>query len=93
MEFHHVLRIISVGLFLTIIRSGSCQEDDSSFLADFLDRVEQNITPSVRVEQLMAVNRAAPDLTKAENCILFHLAGYIIHKVLRFASICENCTI
>ncbi len=51
-EFHHALRIISVGQFLTTIKSGSYQEDDSSFLADFLDRVEENVTPSVRVEQL-----------------------------------------
>lgn len=92
-EFHHALRIISVGQFLTTIRSGSYQEDDNTFLADFLDTVEQNVTPSVRVEQLMTVNRTAPDLTKTEKCILFHLAGYIIHKVIKFASICGKCKI
>lgn len=91
-EFHHALRIISVGQFLTTIRSGSYQEDDNTFLADFLDTVEQNTTPSVRVEKLIAVNRAAPDLTKTEKCILFHLAGYIVHNV-RFANICEKCKI
>ncbi|CAM4567879.1 unnamed protein product [Leuciscus chuanchicus] len=90
-EFHHALRIISVGQFLTTIRSGSYQEDDSSFLADFLDTVKQNVTPSVRVEQLMVENRTAPDLTKTEKCILFHLAGYIVHKLTRFANICGKC--
>lgn len=64
-EFHHALRIISVGQFLTTIRSGNYQEDDSSFLADFL--------------------------TKTEKCILLHLAGYIVHKLIRFASICGKC--
>ncbi|CAM4568731.1 unnamed protein product [Leuciscus chuanchicus] len=49
------------GQFLTTIRSGSYQKDDSSFLADFLDTVEQNATPSVRVEQLMV---EAYDLTQ-----------------------------
>ena len=93
-EFHHALRIISVGQFLTTISSGSYQEDHSSFLADFLDTGEPKITPSVRVEQLMAVNRAAaPDLTTTEKCILFHLAGYIVHKIIKFASICEKCKI
>lgn len=87
-EFHHALRIISVGQFLTTIRSGSYQEDNSSFLADFLDAVKQNVTPSVRVEQLMVENRTAPDFTKTEKCILFHLAGYNVHK---FASICGKC--
>ena len=91
MEFHHALRITFVGQFLTTIKSGSYQEDNSSFLADFLDRVEQNVTPSVRVEQLTVVDRAAPNLTKMEKCILFHLAGYIVHKIIKFASICENC--
>ncbi len=90
-EFHHALRIISVGQFLTTIRSGNYQEDDSSFLADFLDTVEKNVTPSVRVEQLMVENRTAPDLTKTEKCILLHLAGYIVHKLIRFASICGKC--
>ncbi|KAM3598762.1 uncharacterized protein V6R79_022247 [Siganus canaliculatus] len=90
-EFHHALRVISVGQFLTTINSGSYQEDDSSFLADFLDRVEEKVTPSVRVEELTMVDRAAPDLTKTEKCILFHLAGYIVHKVIKFSSICGNC--
>ncbi|KAM3620603.1 uncharacterized protein V6R79_025852 [Siganus canaliculatus] len=90
-EFHHALRIISVGQFLTTINSGSYQEDDSSFLADFLDRVEEKVTPSVRVEELTMVDRAAPDLTKTEKCILFYLAGYIVHKVIKFSSICGNC--
>ena len=79
-----------MGQILTRIKSGN-QVDNNSFLTDFLDRVEQNVTPSIRVEQLIVVDRAAPDLTKTETCILIHLAGYIVHKVIKFASICENC--
>ena len=87
-EFHHILRIISVGQFLIAIRCGSYQEDDSRFLADFLDTLEQNITISVRVEQQQ--NRAAPDLTKTEKSIL---QGHIVHKVMMFTNICEKCNI
>ena len=68
----------------------SYQEDDSSFLADLLDTLEQNISASVRVEQLMAGKRAAPDLTNAGRCIIGHLAGYVVNKLIRFASICEK---
>ena len=53
---------------------------------DFLDTVEHNTTRLVRV------NRAAPKLTKNKN-ILFHLTGYIFHKVIKFACICEKCKI
>lgn len=70
--------IVSVGQFLATIRSGSYQEDDSSFLHS--GHSGANPSASVRVE-----------LTKAEKCILFHLTGCIIHKVTKSASICEKC--
>lgn len=50
-ELHHALRIISVGQFFTTTKSGSYLEDNSDFLANFLDREEANVTPSIRVEQ------------------------------------------
>lgn len=93
MEFHQALRIISVGQFLATIKSGSYQEDDNSFLVDFLDTVEPNISPGLRVEDLMEENRAAPDLTKTEKCVLFHLVGYIVHKVIKYAYVCDKCQI
>lgn len=76
--------------FLTTIKSGSYQEGDSSFLADFLDRLEENVTPSVRVEQLTVLDRAAPDLVKTEKCILFHLAGYIVTQDVY--DVIHNCS-
>lgn len=91
-EFHSLaLRLITVGQFLTTIRSESYLENDSCFLADFLDTVEQNVSPSVRVEELIAVNRKAPDLTKIEKCILFYLAGYIVHKDTKLTTTWEKC--
>ncbi|KAL0978197.1 hypothetical protein UPYG_G00167360 [Umbra pygmaea] len=42
----------------------------------------------LRVEQL--VHPSPPDLTKTESCVLYHLAGYIVKRVIGF-SLCEEC--
>lgn len=35
--------------------------------------------------------RAAPDLTNTEISALYHLTGYIVHKVIKYSKICEGC--
>ncbi|KAL1022206.1 hypothetical protein UPYG_G00023530 [Umbra pygmaea] len=89
-EFHQALRIISVGQFLKTTKSGSYQEDDNNFLVDFLDTVEPTKISGFRVEELLE-NKAAHDLTNTERNVLFFLAGYIVHKVSKYAKICNAC--
>ena len=93
-EFHQALRLISVGQFLTTVKSGSYQDDDNNFLVDFLDTVEptEMTRVRVRVEELLE-DRAASDseFTKTEKNVLFFLAGYIAHKVNKYGKICNDC--
>ncbi|CAL8348629.1 unnamed protein product [Boreogadus saida] len=59
-------------------------------LMDFLDTQNSSCSASevVRVEQL--VDPSPPDMTKTESCVLYHLAGYIVKRVISF-SLCEEC--
>ncbi|CAL8265825.1 unnamed protein product [Merluccius merluccius] len=66
--------------------------DDNNFLVDFLDTVEPNNFAGVRGEEVME-NRAAPELTKTEKCVLFHIAGYIVNNVSKYAKIYDTCRI
>lgn len=90
-EFHQALRSITVGQFLTTVKSGSYQEDDGSLLADFLDIQEKCPSPGLSVEQLIG-NTSTPDLTTSETCILYHLTGYIVNKVIKHSNICNECS-
>ena len=89
-EFHQALRLISVGQFLTTVKSGSYQEDDNSFLVDFLETIEPVKMTTVRVEDLLE-DRAPSEFTETEKNILFHLAGYIAHKVCKNGKTCNEC--
>ena len=89
-EFHYALRAVTVGQFLSTTHTGSYLDDASDHLADFLDTQKSSCSASevVRVEQL--VDPSPPDMTKTESCVLYHLAGYIVKRVIGF-SLCEEC--
>ena len=89
-EFHYALRAVTVGQFLSTTYTGSYLDDASDHLADFLDTQNSSCSASevVRVEQL--VDPSPPDMTKTESCVLYHLAGYIVKRVIGF-SLCEEC--
>ncbi|XP_073671126.1 transposable element P transposase [Paramisgurnus dabryanus] len=89
-QFHQALKSISVGQFLTTVKTGSYQEDDSILLADFLDPNAGDSSPGMRLEELME-HGDAPELTKTETCALYHLTGYIVHKVIKHSNICNDC--
>lgn len=90
MEFHYALRAVTVGQFLSTTHTGSYLDDASDHLVDFLDSQNSSCNASevVRVEQL--VDTSPPDLTKTESCVLYHLAGHIVKRVIGF-SLCEEC--
>ncbi|XP_013871919.1 uncharacterized protein LOC106523140 [Austrofundulus limnaeus] len=90
-EFHQALKSVSVGQFLTTAQSGSYEEDDGSLLAEFLDIKETYPSPGLSVEQLIG-NTGTPDLTNSETCILYHLTGYIVNKVIKHSNICDKCS-
>ncbi|CAL8378489.1 unnamed protein product [Boreogadus saida] len=81
---------LSLGQFLSTTHTGSYLDDASDHLADFLDTQNSSCSASevVRVEQL--VDPSPPDMTKTESCVLYHLAGYIVKRVIGF-SLCEEC--
>lgn len=89
-EFHYALRAVTVGQFLSTTHTGSYLDDESEHLADFLDPKNSSCSASevVRVEQL--VDQSPPVFTKTESCILYHLAGYIVKRVISF-SLCGEC--
>ncbi|CAM4571720.1 unnamed protein product [Leuciscus chuanchicus] len=89
-EFHYALRAVTVGQFLSTTHTGSYLDDASDNLADFLDTQNSSCSASevVRVEQLL--DPSPPDLTKTESCVLYHLAGYIVKRVIGF-SLCGEC--
>ncbi|XDV22050.1 hypothetical protein PO909_027023 [Leuciscus waleckii] len=66
-------------------------EDGSDHLADFLDTQNSSCSPPevLRVEQLVDLT-TPPDITKTESCVLYHLAGYIVKRVISF-SLCDKC--
>ncbi|CAL8237576.1 unnamed protein product [Boreogadus saida] len=80
----------SGGQFLSTTHTGSYLDDASDHLADFLDTQNSSCSASevVRVEKL--VDPSPPDMTKTESCVLYHLAGYIVKRVIGF-SLCEEC--
>ncbi|MEQ2311115.1 hypothetical protein AMECASPLE_016345, partial [Ameca splendens] len=47
--------------------------------------------PGLRVEQLIG-DTDTPDLTNSETCILYHLTGYIVNKVIKHSNICDGCS-
>lgn len=83
-EYHQELR--SVGQFLLTVKPRSYQEDDNSFLADFLDTKKTFPSPGFRVEELMTLQLTSQ---KTELCSLL---SYIItvNKVIRYSSICDE---
>ncbi|CAM4652594.1 unnamed protein product [Leuciscus chuanchicus] len=89
-EFHYALRAVTVGQFLSTTHTGSYLDDASDNLADFLDTQNSSCSASevVRVEQLL--DPSPPDLTKTESCVLYHLAGYIVKRLIGF-SLCGEC--
>ncbi|CAJ1048722.1 uncharacterized protein LOC117540270 [Xyrichtys novacula] len=90
-EFHYALRAVTVGQFLTTIPTGNYFDDGSDHLADFLDSKRSSCSPPpvVRLEQLDDA-ASPPDFTKTESCVLYHLAGYIVKRVIS-CSLCEEC--
>ncbi|CAJ1057832.1 uncharacterized protein LOC117540270 [Xyrichtys novacula] len=90
-EFHYVLRAVTVGQFLTTVPTGNYLDDGSDHLADFLDSKRSNCSPPpvVRLEQLDDP-ASPPDFTKIESCVLYHLARYIVKRVISW-SLCEEC--
>ena len=90
-EFQYALRAVTVGQFLSPVHTGSYLEDGSDHLADFLDTQNSTCSPPevLRVEQLVDLT-SPPDITKTESCVLYHLAGYIVKRVISF-SLCDKC--
>ncbi|CAJ1057940.1 hypothetical protein AALO_G00089630%2C partial [Xyrichtys novacula] len=90
-EFHYALRAVTVGQFLTTVPTGNYLDDGSDHLADFLDSKRSSCSPPpvVCLEQLDDP-ASLPDFTKKEFCVLYHLAGYIVKRVIG-CSLCEEC--
>ncbi|KAJ4927633.1 hypothetical protein JOQ06_015440 [Pogonophryne albipinna] len=90
-EFQYALRAVTVGQFLSPVHTGSYVDDGSDHLADFLDTQNSSCSPPdvLRVEQLVDLT-TPPDITKTESCVLYHLAGYIVKRVISF-SLCDKC--
>lgn len=89
-EFHHALRAMSVGQFLSTAKSSSYQENDNDLLADFLERKDTSPSPANRVEELVEPSNAS-DFTQTETCALYHVTGYIVCQVISYGSICDEC--
>ncbi|KAM3619938.1 uncharacterized protein V6R79_016033 [Siganus canaliculatus] len=89
-EFHYGVRAVTVGQFLSTNHTGSYQDDAADHLADFLDTQTSicNASDIVRLEQL--ADPSPPNFTKTESCVLYHLAGYIVKRVISF-SLCKEC--
>ena len=93
LEFKYALKLISNAQFLTLPRSGSYQQDDGEFLADFLEqpvRVPAE-PPAIVIHLSEEPSSSTQELPQAERDSLYNLAGYCLHSIKQNEKTCDRC--
>ncbi|XP_034048143.1 uncharacterized protein LOC117529457 isoform X2 [Thalassophryne amazonica] len=92
LEFKHALKLISSAQFLSQMRTGSSQQDDGEFLADFLDQ-HSRVPCELNTESIrfLVDQEGVPELGQAERDSLYNLTGYCVSNVRANEKTCESC--
>lgn len=99
LQFKNNLKIICVAQFFTDVGKGSYDQSDSVYLSSFLDKnpvkcanssVSQSVfkIPKGWIEKEISSDE---ELCNIERNALYHIAGYIIGRTLKFDKVCEKC--
>ena len=91
LEFKYALKMISTAQFLTLPRSGSYQQDDGEFLADFRNQGVRVPSEPQPQNIHLADDQHMQELPQAELDSLYHLAGYCIRSVKKNEKTCVTC--
>ena len=93
-QFRHNLRIVSLSQFMQISESSSYQQDDGSYLLDFLKNspVASHDEEEVFVEQtVLGSGDADIDISDMEANVCYLLAGWSVHKQKDRVGQCPAC--
>lgn len=97
-EFKNALKIVTISQYMHQNQNGSYENDDSSYIADFL-KVNPNAKLNLQETELDQdylfdlIESVDMSLVKSpENEVLYNLVGYILHSVEKTKQIkCKNC--
>lgn len=90
LEFKMSLKIISVSQYLKVATTGSYEVDDGAFfLADF--KTSTHTVVPVTETDTGNITFGRPHLTETEGRAFFYYCGYIVSRVVKNNSTCEQC--
>lgn len=92
LEFKNALKLITVGQYLKHNKTGSYEQDDNDYLADFLSEDIERDEDAAQVEEVFLCDLTSNVvLPNAEVASLYYLAGYCIQSLLKKKQLCKTC--
>lgn len=90
LEFKYALKMIRTAQFFTLPRTGSYEEDEGEFLADYFNH--EPILPSdSTATDINFLDDNDQELSVVEQDSLYNLIGYCIHSIRNTEKTCEKC--
>lgn len=92
-EFRNSLKIVTVAQFLKTAKNSSYSVDDSSYLGNYLEKIETQPEDSAYEEIVVSNADSLEELDKAELNVVYYLAGWSLKVVDKSCDACRLATI